>query len=329
MGRVVRGRQERLGHPVCRRLIAGTTDDHRDAVEAAALYDLIEHQVAPRFYDRDARACPTEWVAMVRLHAEVPLARRCWPPGWCATTSSNLYAPAAKAARHGGRRLRRRRGSSRRGATGCRRLEGRRRPPRRVQRRGRPAARRRPAVARRGRPRRAAARPMSRYRRCSAPSTRDNRITSATMTLTLAERTATRPRLVRRRHPADAGRAFGYTVRVLPTHPLLANPAETGPGRHGRAVGLVHAVSETWGARTGCYGAPAPTGPAGRVSAIRHRGPPVDLARRHLVRADLRPGRIRPEQVARSAVDWRDPTGGRRRRRRAVRWPCVRGGVGT
>ncbi|MEO6701168.1 MAG: alpha-glucan family phosphorylase, partial [Jatrophihabitantaceae bacterium] len=46
--------------------LTGTTDDHRDAVEAAGLYDLIEHQVAQRFYTRDARGIPAQWVAMVR-----------------------------------------------------------------------------------------------------------------------------------------------------------------------------------------------------------------------------------------------------------------------
>jgi starch phosphorylase len=46
--------------------LSGTTDDHRDSVEAAALYDLIEHQVAQRFYARDSSGIPTQWVAMVR-----------------------------------------------------------------------------------------------------------------------------------------------------------------------------------------------------------------------------------------------------------------------
>ena len=30
--------------------------DQRDDLEAAALYDLIEHQVTPKFYDRTGRA---------------------------------------------------------------------------------------------------------------------------------------------------------------------------------------------------------------------------------------------------------------------------------
>ncbi|MDQ1288423.1 MAG: glycogen phosphorylase, partial [Actinomycetota bacterium] len=40
--------------------------DHRDDLEATALYDLIEGSVAPRFYDRDTRGLPTRWLEMVR-----------------------------------------------------------------------------------------------------------------------------------------------------------------------------------------------------------------------------------------------------------------------
>lgn len=37
-----------------------------DAVEATALYDLLEFQVAPEFYARDAEGIPTAWVARMR-----------------------------------------------------------------------------------------------------------------------------------------------------------------------------------------------------------------------------------------------------------------------
>ncbi|MDF1606492.1 alpha-glucan family phosphorylase [Nocardioides sp. YIM 152315] len=40
--------------------------DHRDDLEAAALYDLIENEVAPRFYDLDAEGVPSRWIEMVR-----------------------------------------------------------------------------------------------------------------------------------------------------------------------------------------------------------------------------------------------------------------------
>ena len=38
----------------------------RDALEAAALYDLLEHRVATRYYERDADGVPVEWVRRVR-----------------------------------------------------------------------------------------------------------------------------------------------------------------------------------------------------------------------------------------------------------------------
>ncbi len=37
-----------------------------DAVEAEALYDMLEHQVIPEFYARDKKGIPTAWVARVR-----------------------------------------------------------------------------------------------------------------------------------------------------------------------------------------------------------------------------------------------------------------------
>ena len=37
-----------------------------DASEAEALYDLLEHQVIPEFYQRDAQGIPTAWVARMR-----------------------------------------------------------------------------------------------------------------------------------------------------------------------------------------------------------------------------------------------------------------------
>lgn len=38
----------------------------RDALEAAALYELLEHRVATRFYERDGDDVPVEWVRRVR-----------------------------------------------------------------------------------------------------------------------------------------------------------------------------------------------------------------------------------------------------------------------
>ena len=38
----------------------------RDSLEANAMYDLIEHQIAPRFYDRGPDGIPTRWVESIR-----------------------------------------------------------------------------------------------------------------------------------------------------------------------------------------------------------------------------------------------------------------------
>ena len=73
--------------------------DHRDDLEANALYDLIEREIAPRFYDVDANGVPTPLAGDGAAHPEVARARRSWRPAWCATTSRQLYAPSAGIAR--------------------------------------------------------------------------------------------------------------------------------------------------------------------------------------------------------------------------------------
>ncbi|MGW1214533.1 glycosyltransferase family 1 protein [Streptomyces sp. NPDC002499] len=45
---------------------AGTDPDHRDDIEAAALYDLLEQRVTPRFYERGEHGLPDRWIEMVR-----------------------------------------------------------------------------------------------------------------------------------------------------------------------------------------------------------------------------------------------------------------------
>jgi starch phosphorylase len=40
--------------------------DAADAADADALYHLLEHDVVPTFYDRDARGLPRRWIAMVK-----------------------------------------------------------------------------------------------------------------------------------------------------------------------------------------------------------------------------------------------------------------------
>ena len=102
VGRVVR-RRERLGDP--RPPTASTTPIGATTSRPTALYDLIEHQVAPRFYDATRTACRS-WLASM-LHTSPPSARRCSPPGWCASTWSGSTYPPPGGLGDDGRRLRR------------------------------------------------------------------------------------------------------------------------------------------------------------------------------------------------------------------------------
>ncbi|MDM8085033.1 alpha-glucan family phosphorylase [Cellulomonas cellasea] len=70
--------------------------ERRDDLEAAALYDLIEHQVAARFYDRDERGLPVHWLEMVR-HTLATLGPKVQATRMVADYVRHLYVPAAVA----------------------------------------------------------------------------------------------------------------------------------------------------------------------------------------------------------------------------------------
>jgi len=72
--------------------------DRRDELEAAALYDLIEHSVARRFYDRDAAGLPTRWIEMVR-HTLTTLGPKVLAGRMVQDYVNELYAPAARSSR--------------------------------------------------------------------------------------------------------------------------------------------------------------------------------------------------------------------------------------
>lgn len=72
--------------------------DHRDDLEAAALYDLIEGSVTPRFYDREDGGPPNRWVEMVR-HTLSSLGPKVLASRMVADYVSKLYVPAAQAGR--------------------------------------------------------------------------------------------------------------------------------------------------------------------------------------------------------------------------------------
>ena len=72
--------------------------DHRDDLEAGALYDLIEGSVTSRFYDRDARGLPTRWLEMVR-HTLATLGPKVLASRMVADYVRQLYVPASQAGR--------------------------------------------------------------------------------------------------------------------------------------------------------------------------------------------------------------------------------------
>ncbi|RZS87067.1 starch phosphorylase [Motilibacter rhizosphaerae] len=77
----------------------GVTDpEHRDALEASALYDLLENQVTPRFYDRDGAGVATRWVEMVR-HTLQSLGPKVLASRMVRDYVLQLYAPAAASTR--------------------------------------------------------------------------------------------------------------------------------------------------------------------------------------------------------------------------------------
>jgi starch phosphorylase len=74
----------------------GLTDEsRRDDLEAAALYDLLESAVAPRFYDRDEHGIPTRWVEMVRHTLQV-LGPKVLASRMVRDYTEKYYAPAAQ-----------------------------------------------------------------------------------------------------------------------------------------------------------------------------------------------------------------------------------------
>ncbi|MGW9114243.1 alpha-glucan family phosphorylase [Microbacterium sp. NPDC055683] len=72
--------------------------DKRDDLEATALYDLIEREIAPRFYDAGADGLPVRWLEMMR-HTFVSLAPKVLATRMVRDYVRLLYAPAAASAR--------------------------------------------------------------------------------------------------------------------------------------------------------------------------------------------------------------------------------------
>ncbi len=77
----------------------GLADEgRRDDLEAAAMYDLIEQSVSPKFYDRDENGIPTRWVEMVR-HTLIALGPKVLASRMVRDYTEKYYAPAAQSLR--------------------------------------------------------------------------------------------------------------------------------------------------------------------------------------------------------------------------------------
>ena len=72
--------------------------DRRDDLEAAALYDLIEREVAPTFYQRGHDGLPHRWIERVR-HTLRTLGPKVLASRMVAEYVTRLYAPAAESSR--------------------------------------------------------------------------------------------------------------------------------------------------------------------------------------------------------------------------------------
>ncbi|GAA1150552.1 hypothetical protein GCM10009654_02360 [Streptomyces hebeiensis] len=75
-----------------------TDENRRDDLEAGALYELIEDRVAPRFYDRDEAGLPGRWIEMVR-RTLTTLGPKVLAGRMVREYVERLYAPAARAHR--------------------------------------------------------------------------------------------------------------------------------------------------------------------------------------------------------------------------------------
>ena len=227
VGRVLR-RRERLGHHRRPRQLDDL--ERRDEIEADSLFELLERQIVPLFYERWQGPVPRRLGRDGEAHRSSRSARRSPPPAWCATTpSSSTSRPRPRATRLGRRRPRAapgrwrrgRRGSSERG-TACTSTAststsavvdlGADRTVEAVRRARRPHARRRrgAAPARPGRPERRAARPD-----VGAADRRRARPTTATSATPAPSR-------------CDQAGRYGVTVRVVPQHEP-GHPGRAGP----------------------------------------------------------------------------------------------------
>jgi glycogen phosphorylase len=77
----------------------GVADEsRRDDLESSALYDLLEHAVVPKFYERDDHGVPPRWIEMVR-HTLQTLGPKVLASRMVRDYVEHYYIPAAKSLR--------------------------------------------------------------------------------------------------------------------------------------------------------------------------------------------------------------------------------------
>jgi starch phosphorylase len=77
----------------------GVADEtRRDDLESSALYDLLEHAVAPKFYERDEHGVPPRWIEMVR-HTLQTLGPKVLASRMVRDYVERYYTPAAESLR--------------------------------------------------------------------------------------------------------------------------------------------------------------------------------------------------------------------------------------
>ncbi|MEV7287672.1 alpha-glucan family phosphorylase [Streptomyces sp. NPDC093252] len=77
---------------------AALDTDRRDDIEASALYDLLEQRITPRFYERGGAGLPDRWIEMVR-RTLTQLGPKVLAGRMVREYVERLYAPAARAHR--------------------------------------------------------------------------------------------------------------------------------------------------------------------------------------------------------------------------------------
>ncbi|WP_204912196.1 alpha-glucan family phosphorylase [Microlunatus spumicola] len=76
----------------------GVTGDQRDDLEAKSLYEIIENEIVPRFYDRDSHGYPKRWIQMIR-ETVAGLGPKVLASRMVRDYVTHLYAPSAASSR--------------------------------------------------------------------------------------------------------------------------------------------------------------------------------------------------------------------------------------